>query len=59
MTKSLDGKPPPEWSVRKERVGNHKKYWTVRCHGKFVSVFNTKSEAYGWLYYKEKNGGYK
>ena len=55
---SLDGKPP-QWKVSKESVGNHKKYWIVRNRGKRVSIFNTKSDAQGWVYHREKNGGYK
>ena len=55
---SLDDKPP-QWTVRKESVGNHKRCWIVRNRGKFVSVFNTKSDAQGWVYNRERNGGYK
>ena len=58
MPESLDGKPP-QWTVRKESVGNHKRCWIVRKRGKFVSVFNTKSDAQGWVYSRERNGGYK
>ena len=55
---SLDGKPP-QWKVRKEDVGNHKRYWVVRNCGKFISVFTTKAEAQCWVYNRERNGGYK
>ena len=49
---SLD-KPPPEYTIRKERLGNHRKFWPVRCGGKFVTAFRTKGEASGWVYRKE------
>ena len=48
---SLD--KPPSYTMRKERLGNHRKFWTVRCDGRFVTAFATKSEAVGWIYRKE------
>ncbi len=44
---------PPSYTVRKERLGNHRKFWTVRCRGKFVTAFATKGEASGWIYKHE------
>ena len=58
MPESLAGNPP-QWTVRKESIGNHRKYWIVRNYGKRISIFNTKSEAQGWVYHRERNGGYK
>lgn len=55
---SLDGKPP-QWTVRKESVGGHKRYWVVRRCGKLFSVFDRKSDAHAWVYNRERNGGYK
>ena len=55
---SLDGKPP-QWKVSKESVGVHKECWVVRNRGKRVSIFNRKSDAQGWVYHRERNGGYK
>ena len=41
---------PPSYTVQKERLGNHKKFWTVRCRGKFITAFGTKGDAQGWIY---------
>lgn len=49
---SLDGKPP-SYTLRKETLGNHRKFWTVRCKGKFVTAFGLKCDAQGWIYIHE------
>ena len=48
---SLD--KPPSYSVRKEQLGNHRKYWTVRYGKKFMTAFASKSDAQGWIYKRE------
>ena len=48
---SLD--KPPSYTVRKEQLGIHKKFWTVRNRGKFVTAFGTKGDAQGWIYSHE------
>ena len=47
---SLD--KPPSYTIRKECLGNHRKFWTVRCNGKFMTAFGSKNEAQGWIYEK-------
>ena len=49
---------PPSYTVQKESLGNHRKYWTIRKRGKFVTAFGTKGDACGWLHAHEvrKNG---
>ena len=49
---SLDGKPP-SYTVKKESLGNHRKFWTVRNRGKFVTAFASKGDAQGWVYIHE------
>ena len=51
---SLDN-PPPAYTIRKERLGNHRKFWTVRCNGKFITAFSSKSEAQCWIHDKENH----
>ena len=48
---SLD--KPPSYTIQKEQLGYHRKFWTVRYRGKFVTAFATKGEASGWIYRKE------
>jgi hypothetical protein len=48
---SLD--KPPSYTMRKESLGNHRKFWTVRCRGKFITAFASKGEASVWIYRKE------
>ena len=48
---SLD--KPPAYTIRKESLGNHRKFWTVRFDGKFVTAFKTRGEADGWVTRKE------
>jgi hypothetical protein len=49
---SLDGKPP-SYTVQKEQLGYHKKFWTVRNRGKFITAFASKGDAQGWVYSHE------
>jgi hypothetical protein len=49
---SLDGKPP-SYTVQKEQLGYHRKFWTVRNRGKFVTAFASKGDAQGWVYIHE------
>ena len=50
---SLD--KPPSYSIRNEKLGNHRKFWTVRCRGKFITAFGRKSDAQGWVHDKENH----
>ena len=49
---------PPAYTLRKERLGNHRKFWTIRQEGKFVTAFATKGDATGLIHAREprKNG---
>ncbi len=49
---SLDGKPR-SYTVQKEQLGYHRKFWTVRNRGKFVTAFASKGDAQGWVYIHE------
>ena len=54
---SLD--KPPSYRIHRERLGNHRKFWTVRLDGKFVTAFGSKGEAAGWIYSHERRRGIK
>ena len=44
---------PPAYTLRKERLGNHRKFWTIRQEGKFVTAFASKGDATGWIHAQE------
>ena len=48
---------PPSYTVRKESLGRHKKFWVVRekfGDKKMATVMSSRAEACSWVFQQEK-----